>query len=99
MRKSGSVYIMASVSKRILYVGVTSDLQSRAWKHKNKIYPDSFTAKYNCILLVYYRHFDDIVDAIAEEKRIKGGSRQDKERLINTMNAEWKDLYDCIEYP
>ena len=53
---------------------------------------------YNCIKLVYYRWFELIIEAIAEEKRIKGGSRKKKEDLINGMNPKWKDLYDEIKY-
>jgi putative endonuclease len=89
---------MASVSRRVLYIGVTSDLPGRVWEHKNKVYPDSYTARYNCVLLVYYWHFDDIVAAIEEEKRIKGGSRNDKEILINNMNPNWMDLADHIRH-
>jgi len=96
MNKGGYVYIMASVNRRTLYVGVTSNLAKRIWEHRTKVYPDSYTAKYNSVQLVYYNHFGNIIDAIAEEKRIKGGSRQDKEDLINTMNYNWDDLYDNI---
>ena len=92
MQKGGTVYILSSISKRVLYVGVTSDIVSRIWQHKNKFYPDSFTVRNNCILLVYYQHFNNIADAIAEEKRIKGGSRKKKEQLIENMNPDWKDL-------
>lgn len=35
-----------------LYVGVTSDLQSRIWQHKNKTF-SGFTAKYNVSRLAY----------------------------------------------
>lgn len=98
MYKGGAVYIMSSVNKRILYVGVSSDLKGRVWEHKDKKYPNSFTAKYNCVLLVYYRRFDSIEDAIVEEKRIKGGNRKQKEDLINSMNNNWIDLYDQLEY-
>jgi len=38
-------YILASSFKR-LYIGITVDLEERVWKHKNKFYPGSFTAKY-----------------------------------------------------
>jgi putative endonuclease len=38
------------------------------------------------------------VEAISEEKRIKGGGRKKKEDLINNINPEWKDLYDEIKY-
>ncbi len=96
MHKAGSVYIMASPNRNVLYTGVTSELANRVWKHKNKFYPASFSARYNCVVLVYYRHFHSIDDAIAEEKRIKGGSRKQKEELINSFNREWRDLSDEV---
>jgi putative endonuclease len=89
---------MASASRRVLYVGVTSDLEGRVWEHKNKVYPTSFTAKYNCISLVYYKHFDGIEEAIAEEKRLKGYGRSYKESLIESMNKDWEDLEGKIIY-
>ena len=94
MFKTGVVYIMASPNKGVLYTGITSSLYNRVWQHRNKYYPDSFTSKYNCVLLVYYRAFDRIEGAIMEEKRIKAGSRSQKEELINSVNPEWKDLWD-----
>ena len=94
----GWVYMMCSINHSTLYVGVTSNIASRVSEHKNKLYPTSFSARYNCVKLVYFRRFELIVEAIAEEKRIKGGSRQKKEDLINSVNAEWKDLYDEIKY-
>jgi putative endonuclease len=94
----GWVYIMCSLNHSTVYVGVTSNIASRVYEHKNKMHPTSFTAKYNCIKLVYYRRVDLIIDAIAEEKRIKSGSRKKKEDLIISMNSEWKDLYDEIKY-
>ena len=98
MYKGGSVYIMSSPDKTTLYTGVTSDLLKRVWEHKNKHYPTSFSAKYNCVLLVYYRRFETIEDAITEEKRIKAGNRKSKELLINAFNKEWADLYNQIDY-
>ena len=91
----GYVYIMSSLNNSTLYVGVTSNLPIRVLQHKQKEYP-GFTSNYNCIKLVYYNRFDSIEEAIAEEKRIKGGSRKKKEVLINSMNPEWKDLYETI---
>ena len=83
---------MCSFNHSTLYTGVTSDLAARVAKHKEKFYPGSFSSRYNCVKLVYYRWFDTIMEAITEEKRIKGGSRKKKEALINGMNPEWKDL-------
>ena len=85
---------MSSLNKSTLYTGVSSNLAARVAEHKEKVYPDSFSAQYNCIRLVYYRWFDTIKEAIAEEKRIKSGSRKKKEILINTINPGWADLYE-----
>jgi putative endonuclease len=74
----GWVYMMCSINHSTLYVGVTSNIASRVYEHKHKIYSTSFSAKYNCVKLVYYRRFELIIEAIAEEKRIKGGSFPDK---------------------
>jgi putative endonuclease len=34
--------------------------------------------------------------AITREKQIKGGSRQNKIELINSLNPEWRDLSEEI---
>ena len=70
--------------KRSLY-SVTSDLIKRIQEHRNKIYPESFTAKYNVVHLVYYKTFPTIEEAILEEKRIKAGKRKEKNLLINSL--------------
>lgn len=97
MIKGGSVYIMANQRNGTLYVGVTSQLVKRVLEHKEHLYPKSFTARYGCNMLVYYQIFSGIEDAIAEEKRIKGGSRREKLRLIEEMNPEWNDLWEIIK--
>lgn len=62
-------------------------------EHRGRFNPKSFAARYNCDKLVYFRFFLSIEDAIAEEKRIKAGSREQKLRLINELNPEWNDLF------
>ena len=94
MVRGGAVYIMTNVHHTVLYTGVTSNLVARVQQHKNKFHPSSFTAKYNANKLVYFKGFPSIVEAIAEEKRIKGGSRKQKLDLIHSINPEWKDLWD-----
>ncbi len=96
MEKAGYVYIMSSPNRTTLYTGVTSDLCKRVWKHRTKYYPESFSSKYNCVMLVYYQGFQRIEDAIGEEKRIKGGSRKQKDELINKMNPDYIDLWNEI---
>lgn len=87
------VYILTNSRHTVLYTGVTNDLQRRISEHKNKT-GSAFTKKYSVNKLVYYEAGDDINIAIAREKQIKGGSRQKKIDLINSLNPKWEDLSD-----
>uniref|UniRef100_UPI0030D87425 GIY-YIG nuclease family protein n=1 Tax=uncultured Planktosalinus sp. TaxID=1810935 RepID=UPI0030D87425 len=42
------VYMMTNKPNGVLYVGVTDHIESRVQEHKNKLYKNSFTAKFNC---------------------------------------------------
>ena len=95
--KLGYVYILTNKNHTTLYVGVTSELESRIKKHRSKFYPTSFTARYNLIRLVYVESFQMIGDAISREKQLKAGSRQKKVELIESINPKWKDLFDEID--
>lgn len=96
MKYGGCIYIMTNQYNTTLYVGVTSDLRSRVWQHRTHFYDISFTKKYNLSKLVYYENFSRIEEAIAREKQLKGGSRAKKIALINTLNSDWRDLYEDI---
>lgn len=96
MQKRSFVYIMTCPDKSVLYTGVKSDLADRIGKHKTKFYPDSFSARYNCVILVYFQECSSIIEAITEEKRIKAGNREQKIALINSINPEWIDLADKL---
>jgi len=84
---------MTNPTNTVLYVGVTRDLIKRVYEHKAKLV-NGFTKKYNIVKLVYYEVLEDIENAISREKQIKAGSREKKVLLINSMNGEWRDLYD-----
>ena len=86
------VYILASKRNGTLYIGVTNDLIRRVYEHKNDLI-DGFTKKYGVHRLVYYEQYDEIVNAIQREKRLKKWNRQWKIELIEKENPEWKDLY------
>jgi putative endonuclease len=45
---------------------------------------------------VYYEEQPDAPSAIAREKQLKGGSRQKKLDLINSLNPGWCDLYEQL---
>ena len=85
------VYMMGSASRRALYTGVTVPLYKRVWEHKNNR-GGYFTSKYKCYRLVYFETFTNVKTAIAREKEIKGWRREKKNKLVESMNPEWKDL-------
>jgi putative endonuclease len=91
MNKQYYVYIMTNKGNRVLYTGVTNDLQRRVYEHKNKLVK-GFTKKYNVIKLVFYEVCNDIESAILREKQIKGWLRTKKIALVESMNPEWRDL-------
>ena len=90
------VYLLTNANKNVLYTGVTSDLRKRVWEHKNHVDKDSFTARYNVELLVYYESTSEVKAAIEREKQIKGWNRRRKDKLIASKNPNWDDLYDTI---
>jgi putative endonuclease len=84
---------MTNFHNTVLYTGVTNNIQRRVLEHKSGK-GSAFTAKYHLTKLVYFESSSDINAAISREKQIKAGSRQKKIDLINSINQDWKDLYD-----
>jgi putative endonuclease len=85
------VYIMSNKSRR-LYVGFTDDIFRRVIEHKEKIFPNSFTAQYVYDLLMFYEEYSQVVSAKMCEKEIKGWRREKKLKLILAENPDWADL-------
>lgn len=94
MIRGGCIYMMTNQHKSVLYTGVTSDLIRRVQEHMSHHYPESFTARYNVEILIYYESFAYIEEAILMEKRIKKWSRKKKEALIHSMNPNWENLWE-----
>ena len=90
------VYILSNSYKNVIYTGVTNDLVRRVYEHKQHLDKSSFTSRYNVDHLVYFEETTDIDAAIAREKQIKGWNRKRKEKLIETKNPNWNDLYESI---
>ena len=97
MRFRYFIYILTNKYNRVLYTGVTNDVERRTSQHKTKNNIKSFTNRYNVDKLVYYETFSNIEHAIVREKQIKAGSRQKKIDLINSINPEWKDISEQFE--
>ncbi|MDA1258026.1 MAG: GIY-YIG nuclease family protein [Chloroflexi bacterium] len=83
-------YMMASPS-RVIYIGVTGDLERRVWQHKNALSP-GFTTRYGCAKLVWFDETSEVHEAIREEKHLKQWRRQWKIDLIERDNPQWRDL-------
>ncbi len=89
------VYILASQRNGTLYVGVTSELVKRVWEHKNDVV-EGFTQKYGVHSLVYFEQCEDMMAAIFREKQLKKWNRAWKIELIESLNPEWRDLWEEI---
>ena len=86
-----AAYMMASGYHGTLYVGVTSDLVTRAAQHRSGEL-GGFTAQHNVRRLVWYETFDLVTDAIRREKQLKKYKREWKVNLIERDNRLWDDL-------
>ena len=85
------VYILTNKSNKVLYIGVTNDLERRMFEHKNKMV-NGFTKRYNLTKLVYFEETSNIKSAIEREKQLKNWHRDWKIKLITDFNPVWKDL-------
>ena len=93
--RSGWVYIMSNRKHGPLYVGVTSELAQRVFRHREGT-GSAFCKRYGLKRLVYCEEHDRIDDAIAREKAMKAWQRAWKVRLIEEANPEWEDLWDHL---
>ena len=85
------VYLLTNWNNKVMYIGVTNNLERRMYEHKNKRI-GGFTEKYNVKKLVYFEKTQDINAAIEREKEIKKWRREKKNQLVNLMNPKWDDL-------
>ena len=93
--KQSFVYMLTNQKNGTLYIGITSDLTKRIYEHKSKAVK-GFTQRYDLKILVYYEIFEDIKEAIRREKYLKGKKREFKIKLIESLNPQWRDLYEEI---
>ena len=87
------VYLLPNWNNKVIYVGITNDLERRIYEHKEK-FVKGFTEKYNVNKLVYYEQTPDINAALNREKEIKKWRREKKNRLMVNTHPLWRDLSD-----
>jgi putative endonuclease len=90
MAKQPCVYILASRGNGTIYIGVTSDLLARLYKHREGL-TRGFAAEYRAYRLVHYEMLDTMPDAIKREKQLKAWRRAWKVALIEEANPFWED--------
>ena len=91
--EQGYTYILTNENDTVFYVGVTSNIQRRLYEHRNHLFR-GFTDRYNVTKVVYVEVAERIEDAILREKQLKGWSRAKKKRLIESINPDYRDLYN-----
>ncbi len=89
------VYLL-KCADRSYYTGVTNDLQRRIQEHKDGSNRSAYTYHRRPLELVFHIEFENIKEAIAFEKRVKGWSRKKKEALINKEWDSLPKLSECL---
>jgi putative endonuclease len=86
----GAFVYMLRCADKSYYVGSATgdDLTIRIAQHQSGTY-QGYTWSRRPVVLVWSEHFEQITDAIAVERQIKGWSRAKKEALIKT---DWASL-------
>ena len=85
------VYFLSNWNNKVLYIGVTNNLERRIVEHRQKLTP-GFTEKYNVNKLVYFEQTNDVISALGREKQLKKWRREKKNALVNSVNPSWQDL-------
>ena len=95
MERQPCVYLLASKRNGTLYTGVTSNLVKRVWEHRQHAVA-GFTRRYGVSSLVWYEVHETMESAIRREKAIKNWRRAWKINAIESINPQWRDLYDDL---
>ena len=89
------VYCVTNKANNVMYVGVTNDIKRRMMEHRAELV-EGFTKRYHVHKLVYYETFHDVSAAIAREKQLKSWKRDKKNRLVEAVNENWRDLTEDL---
>ena len=81
------VYLLTNWNNRVMYVGVTNNLQRHLFEHKNKLVK-GFTEKYNVSKLVYFEQTADVISALEQRKGNQKMAPRKEERS-GRANESW----------
>ena len=85
------VYILTNHNRKLLYVGMATDMQKRSNEHKRKA-KMGYAARYNIDKLIYIEELTSCELAAAREKQLKGWRREKKILLVEDKNPAWEEL-------
>ena len=88
------VYIL-KCSDNSYYTGITNNLEKRHKEHQLGKFKDCYTFKLRPLELVFNQEFNDVLQAIYFEKKIKKWTRLKKEALINNDYDMLQILSEC----
>ena len=88
------VYIL-KCSDNSYYTGITNNLEKRLNEHQSGKNRNSYTFKRRHVICQFHQEFNDVIQAIYFEKKIKGWTRSKKEALINKDFDVLKILSEC----
>ena len=86
------VYTLTNRHHTVVYTGFRGARERSVYEHKHKL-QKGFTKNHNCGKLVYYEEFS-AAEALHREKQIKRYRRDGKKNLVDSINPEWRDLYE-----
>jgi len=74
---------------------MTNNIERRLLEHQTGLNKECYTFNKRPVELVFYTEFNEVLQAIAFEKQVKGWSRKKKEAIINDKWEDLKNLSVC----
>tara|TARA_B100001063_G_C16241572_1_gene301014 strand:- start:82 stop:399 length:318 start_codon:yes stop_codon:yes gene_type:complete len=88
------VYILQCADESY-YTGITNDLDRRINEHNAGLDSNCYTFKRRPLKLKFSQEFNDVLEAIYFEKKLKGWTRSKKQALINNDFDRLQILAEC----
>lgn len=80
------------------YIGIISNFEKRMFQHSQGHFISCYTFRKGPVFLKYTLEFNDVIQAILFEKKIKGWSRAKKQALINNAFETIQILAECRNF-
>ncbi|VAW14652.1 hypothetical protein MNBD_ALPHA12-423 [hydrothermal vent metagenome] len=85
------VYILASRPNGAIYIGAARNLRQRMEQHKTAAVR-GHAQRYKISTLVYFEQYEETLEALHRERKLKRWRRTWKNELIEQNNPHWSDV-------